>query len=106
MCSYEITRLFELPESDAMHSDYEKSGLITKPKLLLDDSPHLDSLHKELMGGIRQLKKKHLVKKSEDVIEHLLTCFSKHTRSILERDHDLDTQSYPSNLKCTVLLII
>lgn len=90
---YEITRRLKLPESDPLRGDYESSGLITKPKLLLDDSVHLQHLKKALLGGLRQPNKKGLVEKNEDVTEHLLTCFLKYTKSILERDHDLDAQS-------------
>ncbi|KAF1911303.1 hypothetical protein BDU57DRAFT_507169 [Ampelomyces quisqualis] len=90
---YEITRRLELPEADPLRCGYESIGLITKPKLLLDKSAHLEPIRKALMGGIRQLKKKGVVKKSEDVVEHLLTCFLKHVKSVLERDHDLNAQS-------------
>jgi hypothetical protein len=90
---YEITRRLELPESDPQRDKYEDSGRITKPKLLLDDSAHLIHLRKALLGDVRQLKQKGLVKKNEEVIEHLLTCFLKHTKSVLKRDHALDSQS-------------
>lgn len=90
---YDITRHLELPESDSLRGDYGSSGLITKPKLLLDDSVHLQKLKKALLRGLCELKKKGLVEKNEDVVEHLLTCFLKYTKLILERDHDLDAQS-------------
>lgn len=57
------------------------------------ESTHLNHLRKTVLCSGRQLKKKGLVKKNEDVIEHLLTCFLKHAKSIFERDHDLDAQS-------------
>jgi hypothetical protein len=45
---YEVTRRLELPESDPLRAHYQESGIVTKPKLLLDDNTHLGGLRKNL----------------------------------------------------------
>ncbi|KAH4006322.1 hypothetical protein HBI56_024010 [Parastagonospora nodorum] len=90
---YEVTRRLELPEEDPLRSAYKTTGLVSKPKLLLDENPLLYDLRKDVLGVIQQLKKDHLIKKNEEVIEHLLVYFLKHTKSVLQRDHGLTNSS-------------
>jgi hypothetical protein len=90
---YEVTRRLELPESHDLRTKYKDSGLITRPKLLLDETAYLRDMRAGLKAAIRQLKKDKLIKKDEDVIAHLLACFLKHTKSVLERDHGFNTSS-------------
>jgi hypothetical protein len=90
---YEVTRRLELPDKDPLRVAYKNSGLVSKPKLLLDDNNHVSELRKNLMVVLHQLKGDHVIKKCEDVIEHLLVCFLKHTKSVLQRDHKLSHDS-------------
>ena len=90
---YEITRRLEVPEVDPLRSAYKTTGLVSKPKLLLDENPLLSDLRENVLDVIQQLKKDRLIKKNEEVIEHLLVCFLKHTKSVLQRDHGLTNSS-------------
>jgi hypothetical protein len=90
---YEIIRRLELPEDSPLRVAYKDSGLVTKPKLLLDDSAQVVDMRKSLMDVLNHLKKERLIKKDEDVIERLLVCYLKHTKSVLERDHGLNDDS-------------
>jgi len=87
---YEIIRRLETPEGDPLRVAYKNTGHVTKPKLLLDDTPQLLPLRKDLTDVLSQLKEDGLIHKDEDVIEQLLYCFLRHTKEMLERDHDLD----------------
>jgi molecular chaperone DnaK (HSP70) len=95
---YEITRRLELPANDPSRAAYKNGGLVTKPKLLLDDSAHVSDLRKDLIGVLHQLKEERIIKEDEEVIEHLLACFLKHTKSVLQRDHKFsdDSKGNPS----------
>jgi hypothetical protein len=77
---YEITRRLELPEEDPLRLAYKTNGLVSKPKLLLDESPLLKDLRRDLLDVLQGLKKNQLIKKNEEVIEHLLLCFLKPRR--------------------------
>jgi hypothetical protein len=90
---YEVTRRLELPDKDPLRVAYKNSGLVSKPKLLLDDNAHVSELRKNLMVVLHQLKEDHVIRRYEDVIEHLLVCFLKHTKSVLQRDHKLSHDS-------------
>lgn len=92
---YEITRRPEVPEEDPLLSTHKTTGLVSKPKLLLDENPLLSDLRKDVLDVIQQLKKDQLIKnrKEQEVIEHLLVCFLKHTKSVLQRDHGLTNSS-------------
>jgi hypothetical protein len=90
---YEVTRRLEMPASDPSRANYKESGLVTKPKLLLDTKAHLGGLRQDLMDVLSQLKKNKIIKKDEEVIESLLVCFLKHTKLVLERDHGLNKTS-------------
>ncbi|KAF2025869.1 hypothetical protein EK21DRAFT_103649 [Setomelanomma holmii] len=79
---YQITRKLEASEQMG-----NKSGIVTKAKLLLDESPQLRQLRKALTEVLKLLKKEKLIKKDEDVIELLLVCFLQHTKKILAHDY-------------------
>jgi hypothetical protein len=80
---YQVAKKLELTED----MDTISSGIVSKPKLLLDKSPQHKKLRKTLTDVLRQLKEDKLIRKEEDVIERLLACFLQCTNSILERDH-------------------
>jgi hypothetical protein len=87
---YEIARRLELPENDPLRAAYKDSGRLTKPKLLLDDSPHLEDLRKELMDALQELKADRVIEKDEDAITHLIACFLGHTKDLLEKNYELN----------------
>jgi hypothetical protein len=71
---YQITRRLELAETDPISCTiYHKSGLILKPKLLLDDNARLKVLKKGLLETLTQLKKQKVIAKNEDFITDLLS---------------------------------
>jgi hypothetical protein len=95
---YEVTRRLELPDKDPSRFAYKNSGLVSKPKLLLDDSDHVSELRKNLMVVLHQLKgdKKHTSRCSMTSSYFLMTL--SHTKSVLQRDHMLshDSKGKPS----------
>lgn len=60
---YEIQRRLELPESDGLRTQYKDSGIVTKPKLLLDDNAHLGDLKADLRAVLQQLRAERVIKK-------------------------------------------
>jgi hypothetical protein len=90
---YEVVRQLEFPPTENSFPSYTKSGLISKPKLLLDDNAHFHDLRKPLVDVLNQLKKSKAIFKDEDVITDLLTCFLDHTKYVLSRDWNYDSKS-------------
>ncbi|KAH7396896.1 hypothetical protein DE146DRAFT_57787 [Phaeosphaeria sp. MPI-PUGE-AT-0046c] len=90
---YEIRRRLEMPERHALRSKYKESGIVTMPKLLLDDSAHLGGWKADLRAVLLQLRKERIIKKEVQVIEDLLSRLLRHTKSVLERDHGLTRTS-------------
>lgn len=85
---YEILSQHEVPDEE-----YEEAGHVTNIKLLLDKSPHLKHLRKDLMLVLRKLKTAQVIQKHENVIYDLLVCYLQHTKEILQRDYGLNSSS-------------
>ncbi|CAO2655819.1 Nn.00g046220.m01.CDS01 [Neocucurbitaria sp. VM-36] len=82
-----------IPQHDLDDGDYEVVGHVANVKLLLDKSPHLKHLRKDLMLVLNKLKTLQVIKKHENVIYDLLVCYLRHTKEFLQRDHGLNDSS-------------
>lgn len=87
---YEVWRHLELSDSDPEKTLYDESTYVTKPKLLLEKSAHLQGLRSRTMSVIQRLKENKLIREDRTVITDLLTCYLKHTKKILARDYNLE----------------
>jgi hypothetical protein len=90
---YEITRLIELPGYDPERADYKPARHVTRPKLLLDNSAHLEHLRTKLMAVLKGLTTDGTIKKNEDVIRDFLVCYFQHTKHALKRDFNVKPDS-------------
>lgn len=99
---YEIQRRLELPESDGLRTQYKDSGIVTKPKLLLDDNAHLGDLKADLRAVLQQLRAERVIKKETQVIEDLLSRLLGYTKFVLQRDHGL-TKTSSGQLHCELI---
>lgn len=92
-CGYEARDHMRLPDAELTELGYRSDGYVTKPKLLLDQSTHLQEIQGNLMSVVRQLESNHLIKNGEDIIERLITYYLEHTKRVLIRDNNYSKDS-------------